>query len=313
MAHQAEQETTTPRPLVLHLIIIGAGLAGLAAAISTRLEGHRVTVLEKSSELQEVGAGLQITPSASRLFRRWGVFHELEDCVAVPMTLSVRRYDGGKLLAHEELFQEKIMSRYGSPFWDIHRADLQRVLVARAKALGIELRLSAEVVDIDFTAAEVLLQGGEKLRGDLVLAADGLWSRSRSLFSGRQISPEPTGDLAYRIMLKIDDIRDPELRQWVSEPRVTLWAGPYSHAVGYSVRKGRFFNIVLLCPDDLPENVSVAKGNVEELKKMFESWDPMWAVYLTHALERVTDLPIDSASFWPASTKLKSGGLCTVR
>ena len=286
MACQAEQEATTPRLLVLHLIIIGAGLAGLAAAISTRLEEHRVTILEKSSELQEVGAGLQITPSASRLFRRWGVFDQLEDCAAVPMTLSVRRYDGVKVLAHEKLFQEKIMSRYGSPFWDIHRADLQRVLVARTMALGVDLRLSAEVVDIHFTAAEVLIRGGEKVHGDLVLAADGLWSRSRSLFSGRQITPKPTGDLAYRILLKLDDIRDPELRKWVSEPRVTLWAGPYSHAVGYSVRKGCAFNIVLLCADDLPEDVSVAKGKVKELRKLFDNWDPMWAVGLSHAIEQ---------------------------
>lgn len=285
MACQAQQEPTTLRPRVLHLIVIGAGLAGLAAAISTRLEGHRVTILEKSPELQEVGAGLQITPSASRLFRRWGVFEQLEDCAAVPMTLSVRRFDGGKVLAHEKLFQEKIVSRYGSPFWDVHRADLQRVLVARAKALGIELRLSAEVVDIHFTAAEVRLPGGEKVHGDLVLAADGLWSRSRSLFSGRQITRKPTGDLAYRILLELDDIRDPELRTWVSEPRVTLWAGPYSHAVGYSVRKGRAFNLVLLCADDLPEDVSVAKGNVEEMRKLFEDWDPMWAVGLSHAFE----------------------------
>ena len=275
MAIHAAQATTVSRPYVLHLVVVGAGLAGLAAAITTRLEGHRVTVLEKSQKLQEVGAGLQITPNASRLFRRWGVFDELESCAAVPKTLSVRRYDGERVLAHEPLFQEKITSRYGSPFWDVHRADLQRVLVARAETLGVEFRLAAEVLDVNFADVEVLLKGGEKVHGDIILAADGLWSHSRSLFSGREIKPEPTGDLAYRIILDVQDVADPELKAWISQPSVTFWAGPYSHVVGYSVRQGRSFNLVLLCPDDLPDNVSIAKGDVNEMKKLFQNWDPM--------------------------------------
>ena len=63
----------------------------------------------------------------------------------MPKTLTVRRYDGECVLAHEPLFQEKVASDYGAPFWDVHRPDLQRVLVARAETLGIELRLSANV------------------------------------------------------------------------------------------------------------------------------------------------------------------------
>ena len=277
MAIRVEQEQTTSQPFVLHLIVVGAGLAGLAAAISARLEGPHVTILEKSAELQEVGAGLQITPNASRLFRRWGIFNELEACAAVPTTLSVRRYDGSRILAHESLFQQTLMSRYGSPFWDVHRADLQRVLVARAKALGVEFRLAAEVVGIDFANAEVSLAGGEKVHGDLVMAADGLWSNSRNIFIGRNVNPKPTGDLAYRIMLRLEDVTDPELVNWISKPSVTFWVGPNSHVVGYSVRKGQAFNLVLLCPDDLPENVSIAKGSVTEMRKLFENWDPMWA------------------------------------
>ena len=276
MAIQAEQDqATSSQPFVLRLVVIGAGLAGLAAAISTRLEGHSVVILEKSAELQEIGAGLQITPNSTRLFRQWGIYDELEPLAAVPTSLSVRRYDGKHILVHEERFQEKLVSRYGSPFWDIHRADLQRVLIARAKALGAEFYLSADVVSVDFTAAEVTLRGGDKVHGDLVLAADGLWSPTRSLFHGRQIHPQPSGDLAYRIMLHAENITDPELKEWISKPRVTFWVGPYCHVVAYSVRQGRSFNLVLLRPDDLPENVSIAKGDVKELRKLFEDWDPL--------------------------------------
>ena len=65
----------------------------------------------------------------------------------------------------------------------------------------------------------------------------------------------------------------------ISKPSVTFWAGLCSHAVGYSVRQGRLFNLVLLCPDDLPDTVSIAKGNVGEMKKLFKDWDPMRVTY----------------------------------
>lgn len=270
-----ERDRNSHGDFKLHLIIIGAGLAGLAAAISTRLEGHDVTILEKVSKLQEVGAGLQITPNATRLFRRWGIFDELQACAAAPLSISVRRYDGTLLLAKEDDFQEKIVRRYGAPFWDLHRADLQAAMVGRAVALGVNIRLSADVVQINFQKAEVTIQGGEVVGGDIILGADGLWSRSRNLFLNKELPPQPTGDLAYRIVLNLDEITDPELREWVSTPTVNFWIGPYAHAVGYSLRGGEMYNLVLLRPDDLPENVSRAPGKIEELMELMKSWDPM--------------------------------------
>ncbi|OTB09299.1 hypothetical protein M426DRAFT_70635 [Hypoxylon sp. CI-4A] len=259
----------------LHLIIVGAGLAGLAAAISTRLEGHRVTLVEKVGRLEEIGAGLQVTPNATRLFHHWGVFEELSPKAAPPSYVAVRRYDGTRLLAYEDGFQEKILKKYDAPFWDLHRADLQEVLVRRAQSLGVTIRLGFDVADVDFKSATVTAEGGETVQGDLILGADGLWSRTRSFLLGRQLTPKPTGDLAYRIVLNVDDIGDPELRKLVSSPSLNIWIGPGSHVVGYSLRQGRVYNLVLLRPDDLPEDVSRAAADVDEMRKLFEPWDPI--------------------------------------
>ncbi|EKG09553.1 Monooxygenase FAD-binding protein [Macrophomina phaseolina MS6] len=259
----------------LHLLVVGAGLAGLAAAISARLEGHEVTVLEKAAELTEVGAGLQVTPNATRLFKRWGIFEQLEACAAVPETLTVRRYDGTRVLAHEPHFQKLLLNRYGAPFWDLHRADLQAAMVARARALGVRICTGAEVVEIDVERAAATLRNGAVVNSDVILAADGLWSRSRSIFSQRAAGPQPTGDLAYRILLDVQDISDPELVEWIANPSVNFWVGPHSHVVAYSLRRGTLFNLVLLTPDDLPDNVARAPGNLEELKALFGRWDPM--------------------------------------
>ncbi|KAI0517081.1 FAD binding domain protein [Xylaria bambusicola] len=259
----------------LHLIVVGAGLAGLAAAISTRLEGHRVTVLEKAPMLQEVGAGLQVTPNATRLFRHWGVYDELESKAAIPSYLAVRRYDGTQLLAYEDQFQEKMLHRWGAPFWDVHRVDLHTILVRRARALGIPVEVGCEVSDVDFGQAIVTSQDGRTFHGDVILGADGLWSRTRDLMLNRQISPKPTGDLAYRIVLDLKDIQDPELKELVSKPSVNFWIGPKSHVVGYSVRQGLTYNLVLLRPDDLPVGISRAAADVEEMRAAFKQWDPI--------------------------------------
>jgi salicylate hydroxylase len=290
----------------LHLVIIGGGIAGLSAAIATTLAGHRCTVLEKAPEFAEVGAGLQLTPNGTRLLAAWGVLNHIAPAaIAEPRTLTVRRFDGTRVLAREAQWAADMQHRYGAPFWDVHRADLQSAMLARARELGVCIRSGAEVTGVDFakavvTVAPVTVAGGgggsgahtdqttgekeeEQVCGDVVLAADGLWSQARTLFLSSQesssdppVAPQPTGDLAYRIVLKREDLAgDPELEEWVGRPQVNFWVGPGAHVVGYSLRGGNEFNLVLLCPDDLPPGCSRAAANTDEMKARFHVWDPM--------------------------------------
>lgn len=231
----------------------------------------------------QIGAGLQITPNASRLLFEWGLEKVVQEPAAEPTFLAVRRYSDGMVLTMERDFNVKMRAKYGAPFIDLHRVDLQKILYDKAVHIGVTVRLGARVVKIFPETSEVITESSEKYAGDIIVGADGLWSRCREALLGRKDSPLPTGDLAYRIVLNLDQITDPELRDWISKPSCNFWIGPKAHAVGYSVRAGTMYNLVLLCPDDLPKEVARQAGSVGEMRKLFAHWDPI----LTRFLDQV--------------------------
>lgn len=206
----------------------------------------------------------------------------MERLSAEPTCLAVHRYADGRILAMEEDFNIKIRKKYGAPFVDLHRVDLQKMLYQRAVDLGVVVRLGARVAKVNPDDAEVVLESGETCTGDLIVGADGLWSRCREALLGRKDQPIPTGDLAYRIVLTLDQINDQELREWVAKPSCHFWIGPGAHAVGYSLRAGTMYNIVLLCPDDLPEDISKRPSSGDEMRKLFMGWDPILTRFLDH-------------------------------
>lgn len=191
-------------------------------------------------------------------------------------------------------------TRYAAPFIDLHRVDLQRALIARARSLGVSLRLGEQVESVidDYSAspssednnknhhkAAITTKSGLTASADLVVAADGVWSKVQASYLGAENArpPLPTGDLAYRVVFTLDQLShedDEDLRQWIKNPTVHFWIGPGAHAVGYSMRGGDMYNIVLLVPDNLPEGVSRQPGSLEEMKALFKAWDPILKRFL---------------------------------
>lgn len=298
-----------------HVLIIGAGLCGIGVAISIALEGHQVSVFESASQLHQVGAGIQITPNGVRLLRRWGVTEELASKAATPETFSIIRFDGRKVLAHRKDYVRELKNRYGESIWCVHRTDLQKELVTRAEKLGVRLFFDSRVRDVNLEMPAITLQNGHVEKGDLVIAADGLWSTMRSRFFGRSLPPQPTGDLAYRIVLTADQVMgDVELRDAIIRPDMRIWMGSGAHAVAYSLRSGQMLNIVLLVPDDLPWDVARAEGDLAEMIKLFEGWDPLLNKLLSHVKRvdkwRLMYLQIDEPWRSKQGTFIMAGDSC---
>jgi salicylate hydroxylase len=169
--------------------------------------------------------------------------------------------------------------KYGTPFWDFHRTDLHRCLYNRMIELGGHIRVNSRVNDVvvneEAACATIELTDGSQHSADLVVGADGIHSRLREVLVGHRISPTPTGDIAYRLLLRAEDVlHDPELAPFVTDPQVTYWMGPQKHAVVYLIRKAQFLNMVLLVPDDMPDNATKLDASVEEMVALFEGWDP---------------------------------------
>lgn len=234
----------------------------------------------------QIGAGLKVSPNASKMFAEWGILETLEPKAAEPAYLAAHRYSDGKLLAKLDGFGPEMWRKYGGPFWDLHRVDLQLALYDRAKQLGAEVRLGARVQDVDFDTPSLTLETGERLKADLIVAADGLWSKCRERFltaKGTPDEPLPTGDLAYRVVLRLEDLKDDqELHDFVANPSCNLWLGPDSHGVAYSLRGGTMFNIVLAVPDNLPDGVARQPGSLEEMRAIFADWDPFLNRFLDY-------------------------------
>lgn len=245
-----------------------------------------------------------MTPNCTRILQRWGLTDRLWLSAAEPSALIVHRYSG-KVLAKEESFDKKIRGQYGAPFIDLHRVDLQLSLYEKAKELGVEFKLGEKVVNVDFNLPSVTTESGFTIKGDLVVGADGLWSRCRSNLLGTDDMPRPTGDLAYRVVLDLDQLDDPELKSWVSNPTVHFWIGPGAHAVGYSLRGGTMYNIVLLVPDDLPPGVSRQSGSVEEMQALFKDWDPILGRFLS-VVDKVDKWKLMHSLFAPSFLEIIS-------
>ncbi|OCH87107.1 FAD/NAD-P-binding domain-containing protein [Obba rivulosa] len=259
-------------PLQLHIIVVGCGMGGLAAAHCLAEAGHKITLLESAPEIGEVGAGIQVSPNVSRLLIRWGIGDALEKVAVRPEAIVLRRYATGERVGYTR-WGEK-MEEYGAPYYHIHRADYHKLLYDLA-APKMTLRLDATVVAVDPEAPSVTLKSGEVVHGDLIVGADGIKSLVQTVVIGKVNPAEPTGDAAYRAVIPADlMLADPELKPFIDTPEMTGWMAPGRHLMAYCIRAKREFNMVLLHPDDGSVESWSAEGSAEKMRKDFADFEP---------------------------------------
>ena len=239
-------------PSARPVIIAGAGIGGLTAALAIAQRGLPVTIFDQAERLEEVGAGIQLSPNASRVLLGLGLGERLQRHVVVPEELRVMTAESARVLARAPL-GDAAAQRYGAPYWVIHRGDLQAALLEALRAHpDITLHLGARVDDFapdddEGVTVGVLAPDRYQYRALALIAADGLWSRLRARL-GHRDAPRFARHTAWRALADAGAV-EADLRA----PAVNLWLGGDAHLVHYPVRGGRLVNVVAIVRDDWRE------------------------------------------------------------
>ncbi|MGC1234174.1 MAG: FAD-dependent monooxygenase [Xanthobacteraceae bacterium] len=231
------------------VIIAGAGVGGLTAALALARNGFRAVVLEQAERLEETGAGIQLSPNATRILIGLGLADSLRPHVVAPAAIRVLGGRSGREIVRVPL-GEKATQRYGAPYWVIHRGDLQAALSdAAVQDLNIVLRLGISMEDFATHphGVTVSARGTTGLwteHGHALIAADGLWSAARTRIASKA-PPRFAGRTAWRALVPAAQLA-PEFR----DPIVYLWLGRDAHLVHYPVKGGKLINVVMITADD---------------------------------------------------------------
>ena len=256
-----------------NILIGGAGIGGLSAALMLAQSGFRVTLLEQAARLEESGAGIQLSPNATRVLIALGLGERLRASVFAPEAVAIKSASGGKL-ARIPLGGEA-ERRFGAPYWTIHRGDLQAALLDAVQANpDIVLRLGTRVEDFILHAngLSVACRRSAAVADELcigLIGADGLWSKVRERLG--HAAPEFRLRTAWRALVPAETL-DEEFRA----PDVQVWLGPNAHVVHYPVKGGRLINIVAIVNDRWAEPGWNAVGARDELLAQFSPWN--WAL-----------------------------------
>jgi salicylate hydroxylase len=280
------------------VIIAGAGIGGLTAALAFARSGFRALVLEQAERLEETGAGIQLSPNATRVLIGLGLAERLQPHVVAPAAIRVLGGSSGREIVRIPLGAEATQ-RYGAPYWVIHRGDLQAALAeAAVQDLNVVLRLGMSMED--FAAhphgITVSARGATGLwteHGDALIAADGVWSAARARIAPKA-APRFAGRTAWRALVPAAQLA-PEFR----EPVVHLWLGRDAHLVHYPVKGGKLINVVVITSDDWSgRGWSEAASRIDLLARLSSArWAPQphsvfrapdawlkWALYETAPL-----------------------------
>ncbi len=257
------------------VIVAGGGIGGLTTALALARNGFRALVLEQAERLEETGAGIQLSPNATRILIGLGLAERLRPHIVSPTAIRVLGARSGREIVRIPLGSE-VTQRYGAPYWVIHRGDLQAVLGdAATQNLNIGLRLGMSMEDFathqhGVTVSARTSSGLWTEHGHALIAADGLWSPARARIVSKTV-PRFARRTAWRALVPAAQLA-PDFR----EPLVHLWLGRDAHLVHYPVKGGRLINIVVITADNWSgRGWSEAASRVDLLQRLATSaWAP---------------------------------------
>ncbi len=252
-----------------NIIIAGAGLGGLTAALALMQRGHKVRIYEQATALREVGAGVQLGANGTRLLISLGLEEAMLRVICAPTAREFRLWNTGQTWRAFDLGETSI-ERFGAPYWTVHRGDFHGVLLDAVRKADPEAILPGHgCVGFEQTpdSATLLLANGARIEGDVIIGADGVHSRIRQQMFGEG-QAQFTGIMAWRGLVPMERL-PPHQRRLVGNN----WLGVGGHVVTYPLRRGELLNFVGVVEHDawVPESWTEA-GSREECLRDLGRW-----------------------------------------
>jgi len=269
------------------VIVAGAGIGGLAAALGLLRAGQQVRVFEQVETLGEVGAGLSITPNAGKALIALGLGEALAKIGNNPPAGCIRHFSTGEILV--TLPQDQSRERYGVPLYHVHRADLHAALLSAVRALDpqcITTGVALHGLESRADGVAVTLSDGRRCEADWLVGADGIHSTTRALSFGPD-RPNFTGYVAWRGLIPGELVP-----QDLLDPPLCMTVGPRRMLMRYPLRRGAVVNYVAIARREawMEEGWSV-RSELREVLEEFADFEP-------HSLRLLALTPADRLFKW---------------
>ncbi len=253
----------------LNVAVVGGGIGGMTAALALSRAGFGVRLYEQAPQFSEIGAGIMLTPNATRVLIHLGLGEALANTAMRPPASIYRRFDTAELVGDAPL-GEKIENQYGAPYFHIHRTDLLDVLTAAVQSQpATELYTDHRAVDCaDHNgSASVRFTNGAQVACDLLVACDGVRSALRACLV-KAAEPRFRGQVAWRGLVPATG-----LPEFARASASVVWIGPDRHIVQYLVRGGTLVNYVAIAAkDEWQEEGWTTRSHLDEVMHEFAGW-----------------------------------------
>ncbi len=259
----------------LRVVVVGAGIGGLAAAGALRKLGCEVQIFERSAELGEVGAGLQIGPNGVKVLRALGLDDTLAGLAFEPTQIVSLAWDDAHLRFREPL-KGVAANKFGAPYITAHRADLHQLLQQKLPESAIHLNAHCARVESHLDQAVATFADGRQIEADVIVGADGIRSTVREAMFGAAPA-RYTEQMGWRGIVSIGDVPTnvgPGRSVPIDRSEYVGWIGPTGHVICYPIRGGALYNLFVgRVSTQWAEESWTVPSSREEMLASFAGWN----------------------------------------